>query len=52
MVELEEGPRISAQILNVDVSRPDTIKIGTPLKMSFIERVNGDVRKVFLAFEV
>ena len=52
VVELEEGARISAQILNVDVSHPESIKIGTPLKMTFIERINGDVRKVFLAFEV
>ena len=38
IVELEEGPMISAQILGVDASNPDDIAIGTPLQLDFIER--------------
>ncbi len=38
IVQLDEGPRISAQILGVDASDPETISIGTPLKVDFVER--------------
>jgi uncharacterized OB-fold protein len=48
IVELVEGPMISAQILGLDVTKPAEIKIGTPLTATFIER--GE--KTFLAFEV
>lgn len=52
VVELEEGPRISAQILGVDVTQPEGIQIGTPVEVTFIERGEGDARKVFLGFSV
>ncbi len=51
IVTLEEGPRISAQILGVDVFNPQTIKIGTPLKMQTIVRGEDDAKQTFLAFE-
>jgi len=51
VVALAEGPRVSAQILGVDVSAPETIEIGMPLKVAFIERGEGEVRKTYLAFE-
>jgi len=38
IVEVEEGPRISAQILGVDVAYPENIKIGIPLTATFVER--------------
>ena len=38
IVEVEEGPRISAQILGVDVAHPENIRIGTPLTVDFVER--------------
>ena len=38
IVELDEGPRMSAQILGVDVAHPENIKIGTPLTVDFAER--------------
>ena len=47
IVKLVEGPMVSAEIIGVDVSQPQAIKIGTPLQAKFIER--GE--KVFLAFE-
>ncbi len=51
VVELEEGERIPAQILGVDVHHPETIQIGTPLKAVFVERGEGEGKKVFLGFE-
>ena len=51
VVRLAEGPAISAQILGVDVKNPEQIKIGMPLKATFVERGEGDAKKTFLAFE-
>lgn len=51
MVELDEGPRVAAQILGLDVAHPENIKIGTPLKVAFVERGEGDKRRTYLAFE-
>jgi uncharacterized OB-fold protein len=51
VVELAEGPKVSAQILGVDVLHPEQIQIGMPLKATFIERGEGEAKKTFLAFE-
>lgn len=51
IVELEEGPRISAQIVGVDSLRPEIEWIGRPVRASFIERGEGDKRRAYLAFE-
>jgi len=51
VVALEEGPQISAQILNVDVSHPENIKIGSPLTMTTIKRGGEDNSKSYLAFK-
>ena len=51
IVSLEEGPRISAQILGMDVLHPQQIKIGTPLQMTTIERGEDEAKQTFLAFE-
>lgn len=50
IVQLEEGPSISAQILGVDASQPDRVAVGTPLKAAFVHR--GENQHLFLAFEV
>jgi len=50
IVQLEEGLKISARILEVDVKKPDAIKIGTPLEIDFLERGEGENKKTFLAF--
>lgn len=57
IVELEEGPKISAQILGVDASNPESIKIGIPLQKDFVQRGTFSfsdklkkVPKVYLAF--
>ncbi len=51
IVQLAEGPSISAQILGVDARQPDQIAIGTPLRAAFVERGDGDTQRTFLAFE-
>lgn len=51
IVELEEGPRVSAQILGVDVAHPESVRIGLPLRVAFVERGTGDARRTELAFE-
>lgn len=51
IIELEEGPRVSAQILDVDVQNPENIKIGTSMTMSTISRGEGERQANFLAFK-
>ena len=51
VIDLAEGAKISAQILGVDVKTPAQIKIGMPLKATFVERGAGEAKKTFLAFE-
>lgn len=51
IVALEEGPRISAQILGVDAKQPDLAWIGQPLRATFIERGEGEKQRAYLAFE-
>ena len=51
IVTLEEGAKVCAQILDVDVHAPQTIRVGTPLVMTMIERGEGENKKKYLAFE-
>lgn len=51
IVKTAEGPMISAQILGVSSCDPSSIKIGTPLKVVFIDRGEDEAKKTFLAFE-
>jgi hypothetical protein len=51
VVELEDGGRVDARIEGVDCTRPETIKVGMPLKVKFLHRGEGDNRETFLAFE-
>jgi uncharacterized OB-fold protein len=57
IVEVEEGPMISAQILGVDVAHPENIKIGTSLTADYVERGSwhfleelAKMKKTYLAF--
>lgn len=50
IIELEEGPKISAQLMEVDVLRPDTIQIGMPVQAVYIERGPEQAKETFLAF--
>jgi|Deesub1362B_J571_1020462.scaffolds.fasta_scaffold19974_2 hypothetical protein len=47
VVQLEEGPKVTARIVGVDPNKPETIKTGMPLKATFIESGGH----VLLAFE-
>jgi uncharacterized OB-fold protein len=51
IVQLEEGPSISAQILGVDPTKPQEIVIGTELRVAFVERGVGEQKATVLAFE-
>jgi len=51
IVELEEGPRISAQILGLDATQPDINWIGRSLRATFVERGEGEKQRAYLAFE-
>jgi len=50
IVELIEGPRISAQILDVDLDNPENIEIGSQLMMTTITRGEDENQTSFLAF--
>lgn len=47
VVELDEGVKISARILDVDSAHPETIQVGQPLQVAFLEQGDG---KAALAF--
>ena len=51
VVALEEGVSIDARIEGVDASKPETIKIGTPLTVEFLHHVEGEDVETFLAFK-
>ena len=51
VVELEEGVKVVARIEGVDGSRPETIKIGTPLQVEFLHRGEANSPETFLAFK-
>jgi uncharacterized OB-fold protein len=49
VVELDEGPRVSAHILGVDTQNPNGIKIGTPVMVEYLKR---EGKPVVLTFRV
>lgn len=51
IIELEEGPRISAQLLAVDVLHPETIQIGMPVQAVYVDRGAEEQKYTFLAFQ-
>ncbi len=50
IVELAEGPKISARILGVDAKTPESIKVGTPMQVEVLESGEGEAKKHYLAF--
>jgi len=50
VVELEEGAKVVARIEGVDGSKPETIKIGTRVRIDFLHRGEGENSMTFLAF--
>ncbi len=51
IIELEEGPKISAQLLDVDAQHPETIQIGMPVQITFVERGPDEHKQTYLAFK-
>jgi uncharacterized protein len=51
IVELENGIRISAQVLGLDAAQPEKVRIGTPLKAEYIDRGQDQEVKSFLVFK-
>jgi uncharacterized OB-fold protein len=51
IVQLEEGPSISAQILGLDPSQPDRVSLGIPMRAAFVQRDEGEEKNTYLAFE-
>jgi uncharacterized protein len=50
VVRLEEGPAISAQILGVDVTHPETIAVGAPVRAVTLRRGRDAGGQARLAF--
>jgi hypothetical protein len=51
VVELDEGPRVDARIENVEPSKPENIKVGTPMTVKFLHRGESADKITYLAFE-
>ncbi len=51
IVQLEEGPTISAQITGVDPAAPAQIEVGMPVRVAFLRRGEGEAERTYLAFE-
>jgi uncharacterized OB-fold protein len=51
IVQLDEGPAISAQIIGVDPTKPEEIEIGTPVQVAFVRRGEEEAQRTYLAFE-
>jgi hypothetical protein len=51
VVKLEEGSSISAQILGVDVAKPEAIPIGAPVSIVFPTAAEGAAPRPRLAFQ-
>ncbi len=52
VVETEEGARIAAMIVGVDAKKPDTIQVGAPVQVEFLELGPEGSKKTILAFRV
>ena len=50
IVQLDEGPKVSGRIHGLDAKNPETVKVGTPLTVEFLEPAEG--RRCYLAFKV
>lgn len=50
VVALEEGPKVIARILDLDLDRPEQIQIGTPLSVAYVEAEHAGRMRTFLAF--
>jgi uncharacterized OB-fold protein len=51
IIKLKEGPMVSAQLVGVEESKPETINIGMPVKVRFLETEIKGETKIDLGFE-
>ena len=51
VVELEEGGRVDAFIVGLDLGRPEEIAVGTPLRVRYLHGRDGNGPETRLAFE-
>jgi len=51
VVELDEGGRVDARIEGLGASKPESIRIGMPMRAAFIRRKDADAPETYLAFE-
>lgn len=51
IVELVEGPRMSAEIVGVDAADPESIPLGLALQATFVERDEGEKAHKQLVFK-
>ncbi|MBI4304375.1 MAG: Zn-ribbon domain-containing OB-fold protein [Chloroflexi bacterium] len=51
VVELEEGAKVDARIEGLDGTKPETIKVGTPMAVQYLHRGEGENMKTYLAFK-
>jgi uncharacterized OB-fold protein len=52
VVQLDEGPSICAQLVGADLAHPETIRIGSAVTATFIDRGEGESKKTFLGFQI
>lgn len=50
VVKLDEGPKVTARVLGFDLTKPEQIAIGTPVKAEYVQVGQEDESKTFLAF--
>ena len=51
VIELDEGPRVDVRVEGFDASKPDTIHVGSPMKVKFLHRGEGMDKTTYLGFE-
>jgi len=51
IVELDDGPKISARLVGFDPTQPEQVRIGTPVSIAFLEHGEGDQKQTYLAFQ-
>ena len=51
IVECEKGVRVVARVQGVETRKPETIRIGMPLRVKFLHRGEGETARTVLAFE-
>ena len=51
VVRLKEGVGVVARIVGIDAKKPETIKVGMPLKAELISKGEGPEKRTILAFK-